>query len=80
MVDVRTPITAEDTVLVWANKLGEGYSGSAVGSPIIVGGYLYTYSGTTIMKVDKETGLILKTGTMVGGSSFPSTPPPTPRA
>ena len=70
VVDVRTPITAEDTVLVWANKLGEGYSGSAVGSPIIAGGYLYTYSGTTIMKVDKETGLILKTGTMVGGSSF----------
>ena len=70
VVDVRTPITAEDTVLVWANKLGEGYSGSAVGSPIIVGGYLYTYSGTTIMKVDKETGLILKTGTMVGDSSF----------
>jgi len=70
VVDVRTPITAEDTVLVWANKLGEGYSGSAVGSPIIVGGYLYTYSDTTIMKVDKETGLILKTGTMVGGSSF----------
>ena len=64
VVDVRTPITAEDTVLVWANKLGEGYS------PIIVGGYLYTYSGTTVMKVDKETGLILKTGTMVGGSSF----------
>ena len=70
VVDVRTPITAEDTVLVWANKLGEGYSGGAVGSPIIVGGYLYTYSDTTIMKVDKETGLILKTGTMVGGSSF----------
>ena len=70
VVDVRTPITAEDTVLVWANKLGEGYSGSAVGSPIIVGGCLYTYSGTTIMKVDKETGLILKTGTMVGDSSF----------
>ena len=70
VVDVRTPITAEDTVLVWANKLGEGYSGSAVGSPIIVGGYLYTYSGTTIMKVDKETGLIVKTGTMVDGSSF----------
>ena len=70
VVDVRTPITAEDTVLVWANKLGEGYSGGAVGSPIIVGGYLYTYSGTTIMKVDKETGLVLKTGTMVGGSAF----------
>ena len=80
VVDVRTPITAEDTVLVWANKLGEGYSGSAVGSPIIVGGCLYTYSGTTIMKVDKETGLILKTGTMVGGPPLPSTPPPTPRA
>ena len=70
VVDVRTPITAEDTVLVWANKLGEGYSGKAMGCPIIVGGYLYTYSGTTIMKVDKETGLVLKTGTMAGFSSF----------
>ena len=70
VVDVRTPITAEDTVLVWANKLGEGYSGNAMGCPIIVGGYLYTYSGTTIMKVDKETGLVLKTGTMAGFSSF----------
>ena len=70
VVDVRTPITAEDTVLVWANKLGEGYSGNAMGCPIIVGGCLYTYSGTTIMKVDKETGLVLKTGTMAGFSSF----------
>ena len=70
VVDVRTPITAEDTVLVWANKLGEGYSGNAMGCPIIVGGYLYTYSGTTVMKVDKETGLVLKTGTMAGFSSF----------
>ena len=70
VVNARTPITAEDTVLAWANKLGEGYSGSAVGSPIIVGGNIYTYSGTTIMKVDKETGLILKTAKMVGGSSF----------
>ena len=70
VVDVRTPITAEDTVLVWANKLGEGYSGKAMGCPIIVGGYLYTYSGTTVMKVDKETGLVLKTGTMAGFSSF----------
>ena len=70
VVGAPTPITAEDTVLAWANKLGEGYSGTAVGSPIIVGGYLYTYSGTTIMKVDKDTGLIVKTGTMVAGSSF----------
>ena len=70
VVNLRTPITAEDAVLAWANKLGEGYSGSAVGSPIIAGGYLYTYSGKTIMKVDKDTGLVLKTGKMVGGSAF----------
>ena len=70
VVNLRTPITAENAVLAWANKLGEGYSGSAVGSPIIAGGYLYTYSGKTIMKVDKDTGLVLKTGKMVGGSAF----------
>ena len=70
VVDVKTPIKAEDTTLVWANKIGEGYGSGAVGCPIIVGGYLYTYAGKSIVKVDKETGEVMQSGEMVANSSF----------
>ena len=70
VVNVRTPVTAEDTVLVWANKIGEGYGSGATGCPIIVGGYLYTYAGTSIVKVNKDTGVVEASGSMVASSSF----------
>lgn len=70
-----TPILAENTVLNWANKLGEGYSEGAVGSPIIVGGSLYTYAGDQVMKVDRETGELLLSKPMDRSSSFSITPP-----
>ena len=41
----------------------------------IVDGYLYTYSGSTIYKVDTVTGAIVKTGTMDCSSSFAINPP-----
>ena len=37
VVSAPTPITAEDAVLVWANKVGEGYGASAASCPIIAG-------------------------------------------
>lgn len=70
VVDVKTPIKAEDTVLLWANQLGEGYSSGAVGNPIIVGGYLYTYAGNYIMKVNKATGEVVASGKMAAASAF----------
>lgn len=65
-----TPISSEDTVLVWANKIGDGYGSGATGCPILVGGYLYTYAGSSLVKVDKNTGEIVQSGSMVGNSSF----------
>ncbi|MBQ8975602.1 MAG: PQQ-binding-like beta-propeller repeat protein, partial [Oscillospiraceae bacterium] len=74
-ISAKTPVTAEDTVLYWATKLGEGYSSEAVGCPIIVDGYIYTYSGTTLYKVDSISGQVVATGVMDRSSSFAINPP-----
>lgn len=69
-VTSQTPTTAEDAVLVWANRIGEGFDSGATGCPIIVGGYLYTYAGNAIVKVNKDTGEVVASGEMIGSSSF----------
>ncbi|MGM9553533.1 MAG: S-layer homology domain-containing protein [Faecousia sp.] len=70
-----TPITAEAAALNWANQIGEGLTGGGVGSPIIVGGVIYTYANDTVMKVDKTTGEVLLAKPMDHASSFSITPP-----
>ena len=70
VVDVKTPIRAEDTVLEWANKIGDGFDSGATGCPIIVGGYIYTYAGNSIVKVNKDTGEVVKSSQMAASSSF----------
>lgn len=70
VVSASTPTKAEDTYLVWANKLGDGYSSGATGCPILVGNNLYTYAGTTLYRVDKDSGDVLATGSMAASSSF----------
>lgn len=75
VTDSPMPTEAEDTVLSWATKLGSGSSSSAVGSPIIVDGYLYTYSGSKIYKIDTISGEVVATGQMDHNSNFSITPP-----
>lgn len=74
VVDVKTPISRENTVLSWANKLGEGYGSGAVSCPILIkeGGleFLIVYSGTKLYKVESVTGTVVATGTMCDTSSF----------
>lgn len=70
VIGMKTPISAEDAVLYWASKIGAGYDSNAAGCPILVDGYLYTYAGTTIVKVDTITGEIVASGAMNRGSSF----------
>lgn len=69
-LNVKTPIAAEDAVLYWATKIGSGYSSDACGCPILVDGYLYTYAGKRIYKVDTVTGEIAAEGQMDHSSSF----------
>ena len=71
----KTRTSDEATGLLWSTSAGSGYNTGAVGSPIIVGGYLYAYSGTNILKIDKATGEIVKKGDMVATSDFAIVPP-----
>lgn len=73
--DTSIPTKAEDGTLFWANKIGDGIDADAVGSPIIVDGYLITYAGDILYRVDTVTGEILATGKMDHKSSFSITPP-----
>ena len=64
------PFSAESGTLYWATKAGTGYGSNAVSNPILVDGNVVVYAGTKLMKIDKDTGTILKEGTMAGKSSF----------
>ncbi len=70
VVDVKTPISSDDTFLSWAVQLGEGYSGGATGCPILVDGYLYVYASNYIIKVDTISGEVMAQGEMDRTSSF----------
>ena len=65
-----TLIEAEKSVLYWANQLGEGYSGSALGCPIMVDGDLIVFAREEIFKVDAISGEVLVKAAMAGASSF----------
>ena len=75
VTDVRTPMETEETALYWATKLGSGYGTKATGCPIIVDGYLYTYAGITIYKIDTVSGEVVASGTMAEASSYAINPP-----
>lgn len=75
VIDAPVPVAAEDAVLYWATKIGDGYDKNACGCPILVDGYLYTYAGTTIYKVDTVSGEIVATGEMDHASSYAINPP-----
>lgn len=64
------PFSAESGTLYWAVNAGTGYSSNAVSNPILVDGNVVVYTGTRILKIDKDTGAILSEGTMAGKSSF----------
>ena len=73
VLDEKTPIKAEDSVLYWANADAfDGYCGH----PILVDGYLYTYDSKNLLKLDTVTGeLVQRGGALVRSSSFSIQPP-----
>ena len=73
ITNAKTPYAPEDTELLWAMKYGTGWA-AAPGSPIMVDGDIYTYSGSTIRRLDSMTGEVVTEGTMVGSSSFSIVP------
>lgn len=73
ITEAKTPYTAEDTELLWAVQYGTG-GAAAPGSPIIVDNYLVTYSGSSIKKLDMNTGAVVAEGTMAGSTSYSIVP------
>ena len=73
ITNAPTPYTSEDSELLWAAKYGTGWA-AAPGSPILVDGDLITYTGSTIKRLDVNTGKVLAEGTMAGTSSFSINP------
>ena len=52
-----------------------GQANGAPGTPIIINGELYSYSGKELLRLDSETGEVLARGEMQGSSPFAITPP-----
>lgn len=82
ITNVKTPtgqIDAEtessDVELLWASASGSGYGSDAVGSPIFVGGYMYAYAGTRLLKLDPATGETVASVNMASNSDFAIIPP-----
>lgn len=75
VVDAPVPKKADDAVLYWATKLGDGYGSNATGSPIIVDDYIVCCAARYIYKMDRYTGEIVQRGEMAEKSSFNIIPP-----
>lgn len=76
VTDAKTPTSAENAELYWATSIATGgQANGAPGTPIIVNGEIYTYSGKELLRLDSETGEVLARGEMQGSSSFAITPP-----
>ena len=75
VVNYRTPVYAEEAELYWATQIGSGFDSNACGCPILVNGYLYTYSGPMLYKVDTVSGEIVQTAPMDHSSNFAINPP-----
>ena len=71
VTSVPAPKNADETVLYWAAKKGEGTDSDAMGSPIIVGENLVFCSGDKLYKMNRFTGEISsQQGDMAAKSSF----------
>lgn len=76
VTDAKTPTSADTAELYWATSIASGgQANGAPGTPIIVNGEIYTYSGKELIRLDSETGEVLARGEMQGSSSFAITPP-----
>lgn len=74
VVDVKTPKDTKTTELKWAKKLGSGW-GNAPSVQIIVDKKVITIAGTTIYKLNPDTGDIEQEGQLVGSTNYGYTPP-----
>ncbi|MBQ1689384.1 MAG: PQQ-binding-like beta-propeller repeat protein, partial [Lachnospiraceae bacterium] len=75
ITNAKTPISSKTTELLWGEKIGGGYGGNMVSCPVIVNDNLICTQGKNILKINKTTGNIIASSSMVGASSFSILPP-----
>ena len=73
ITNAPTPIVKDKVNLKWKAKLGTGWAASP-SIQIIVDDALVTIVGTTIYKLDLQTGEVLAKGTLVDSTSYGYTP------
>lgn len=66
----KTPITADKTQLLWAERNGAGGWNGAPNSPIIVDDSLIFSTSTQLVKVDKESGKVVAKSQMAEKAGF----------
>jgi hypothetical protein len=73
LTDAKTPYNPDDVELLWAAKYGRGWS-TAPSCPVIVDGDLVIVTGTTIRRIDKNTGVTKAQGTLTCEPGFSTVP------
>lgn len=73
LTDAKTPFNPDDAELLWAVKYGSSWS-VAPNSPVIVDGDLVIVTGTTIYRLDKNTGTVKAQGTMTTAPGYATVP------
>lgn len=73
IVNFDIPTSAEESQLLWAKKMGEGWS-NAVSTQLIVDGCIVFMANTTIYKVNMSSGAIVAQGTMCDKFNWGYTP------
>ena len=73
IVNFDIPTSAEESQLLWAKKMGEGWS-NAVSTQLIVDGCIVFMANTTIYKVNMSSGAIVAQGTMCEKFNWGYTP------
>lgn len=75
VVDCALPDSKASARLKWGAKIGSGWGGNSVNSPIIVDGCLVVTQAKRILKINRENGEIVQEGTMAAASAYGIVPP-----
>lgn len=67
--DAKLPTSSQQVEEKWSLKLGTDWTAS-VGTPIIVGEYIYLYGNGNLNRIDRETGEVVKAVSCPGSSQF----------
>ena len=74
IVSCKTPVSAADTELAWAVKLGSSYK-DAPSPQVVVGDTLIVMSNKKLLKLNVKNGKTVKSTDMVDMPSYSYTPP-----